>query len=95
MRKTWSSPLPTTEMSWPRTSSTPTRRACLKEQIQDVQEHIPSIDENAYIIQGQDDYKIQLLQAVMDKDSMERWADLAVFCRDGMAWSSQARSPPQ
>ena len=57
-----------------------------REQLQDLDPPQEALDpQNSYIIQGQDDYKVQLLQSIMDTES----ADLSVFCSDGVGWTSK------
>ena len=46
-------------------------------------------EEATYLIQSPENYKLTLLQTMFRKESMNRFADLVVFCRDGVAWTSK------
>lgn len=46
-------------------------------------------EEVGYIIQSPENYKMSLLQTLQDETLTEPYCDLAIFCHDGVAWSSR------
>ena len=46
-------------------------------------------EEATYLIQSPENYKITLLRAMFNVESMQKFADLAVFCCDGVTWTSK------
>merc|ERR1712029_375337 len=48
------------------------------------------VEQSSYIIQGQDDYKVQLLRScVRQLEAAGTGSDLSVFCSDGVCWTSK------
>ena len=41
------------------------------------------------MIQSSESYKLDLLQRMIGGENMQKFADLVVFCNDGVAWTSK------
>ena len=46
-------------------------------------------EEASYLIQSPENYKLNLLQTMFKKENLQKFADLVVFCCDGVAWTSK------